>query len=152
MLLFVARPVPDRQDHGALGADAPPQRPGALPLRLANFARAECEQLWQQHEAETGQTFEPAIYPELWADTEGQPWLVNALGHELTWNMRALLASEEPLTLADISPDDKQYVENVGLIITRPQVRIANRIYREVIPRELTYRVGRQDLAAQRNP
>ncbi|WP_114649164.1 hypothetical protein [Pseudothauera hydrothermalis] len=41
------------------------------------------------HEAATGQRFEPAIYPELWADTEGQPWLVNALGHELTWNMRA---------------------------------------------------------------
>ncbi|MDM7462219.1 MAG: AAA-like domain-containing protein, partial [Tepidimonas taiwanensis] len=62
----------------------------AVSLRLSNFSRAECEQLWQQHEAETGQTFDPAIYPELWADTEGQPWLVNALGHELTWNMREL--------------------------------------------------------------
>ncbi len=157
----------------------------AVSLRLANFSRAECEALWQQHEAETGQRFDPAIYPELWADTEGQPWLVNALGHELTWNMRelrdrskpitlthywqarenliqsrathldqltdklreprvhrvmsALLASEEPVTLADISPDDKQYVEDLGLIVTRPQIRIANRIYREVIPRELTW-------------
>lgn len=46
----------------------------------------------------------------------------------------------------------KKYVEDLGLIVTRPQIRIANRIYREVIPRELTYRVGRQDLAAQRNP
>lgn len=25
-----------------------------------------------------------AIYPELWAGTVGQPWSVNALGHELT--------------------------------------------------------------------
>ncbi|WP_153004417.1 ATP-binding protein, partial [Tepidimonas taiwanensis] len=56
----------------------------AVSLRLSNFSRAECEALWQQHEAETGQRFDAAIYPELWADTEGQPWLVNALGHELT--------------------------------------------------------------------
>ncbi|TSE26337.1 hypothetical protein Tsedi_00635 [Tepidimonas sediminis] len=35
--------------------------------------------------------------------------------------------------------DDLQYVEDLGLIESRPQWRIANRIYREVIPRELTY-------------
>jgi hypothetical protein len=35
--------------------------------------------------------------------------------------------------------DDLQYVEDLGLIRTRPQIEIANRIYREVIPRELTW-------------
>ncbi|HRP97701.1 MAG TPA: hypothetical protein PL143_15780 [Rhodocyclaceae bacterium] len=40
--------------------------------------------MWRQHEAETGQAIEPAIYPELWEDTHGQAWLVNALGHECT--------------------------------------------------------------------
>lgn len=29
--------------------------------------------------------------------------------------------------------DDLQYVEDLGLIVRRPQVRIANRIYQEVI-------------------
>jgi hypothetical protein len=35
--------------------------------------------------------------------------------------------------------DDLQYVQDLGLIDVRPQLRIANRIYREVIPRELTW-------------
>ncbi|MDR2513230.1 MAG: hypothetical protein LBD01_05500, partial [Puniceicoccales bacterium] len=34
--------------------------------------------------------------------------------------------------------DDQQYVEDIGLIRTRPSVKISNRIYREIIPRELT--------------
>lgn len=157
----------------------------AVSLRLSNFSRAECEQLWQQHEAETGQRFDPAIYPELWADTEGQPWLVNALGHELTWNMRELRDRTKPITLTHywqarenliqsrathldqltdklreprvarivhallqgepvqerFPTDDVQYVEDLGLIASRPQIRIANRIYREVIPRELTWTI-----------
>lgn len=157
----------------------------AKSLRLGNFDRAETEALWRQHEAATGQRIAPEIFPELWADTEGQPWLVNALGHELTWEDRAardrsvpltleryraarerliqsrathldqltdklreervrrvvgaVLASVDAQTLSDISTDDQQYVEDLGLIVTRPQVRISNRIYREVIPRELTW-------------
>ncbi|MDI6792135.1 MAG: ATP-binding protein [bacterium] len=35
--------------------------------------------------------------------------------------------------------DDVQYVEDLGLISTKGQLRIANLIYQEVIPRELTY-------------
>lgn len=35
--------------------------------------------------------------------------------------------------------DDVQYVADLGLITTRGQIRIANPIYQEVIPRELTY-------------
>ncbi|TSE24277.1 AAA family ATPase [Tepidimonas aquatica] len=48
-----------------------------------------------------------------------------------------LLASEHS---DDTLPtDDVEYVADLGLITTRPQLRIANRIYREVIPRELTW-------------
>lgn len=35
--------------------------------------------------------------------------------------------------------DDIQYVEDLGLITTRGQIAIANPIYQEVIPRDLTY-------------
>ena len=35
--------------------------------------------------------------------------------------------------------DDISYVEDLGLIVSRPQIEIANPIYREVIPRMLTY-------------
>ncbi|TCS98991.1 hypothetical protein EDC36_10348 [Tepidimonas ignava] len=48
-----------------------------------------------------------------------------------------LLASEHS---DDTLPtDDVEYVVDLGLITTRPQLRIANRIYPEVIPRELTW-------------
>ena len=158
----------------------------AKSLRLGNLTRDETLALWRQHEVETGQPFDPAIWPELWADTEGQPWLVNALGHECTWEDKSARDRSTPITLerykaarerliysrtthldalsdklreprvnrivADVlaseaheglaqrhSIDDVQYVEDLGLIQARPQIRIANRIYREVIPRELTW-------------
>ncbi len=38
-----------------------------------------------------------------------------------------------------LAEDDVQYVRDLGLITTKGQLRIANDIYREVIPRSLTY-------------
>ena len=155
-------------------------------LRLGNLSREETVALWQQHTSDSDQIFDEAIWPELWADTEGQPWLVNALGHECTWKDKAARDRSTPITLerykaarerliysrtthldalsdklreprvnrivADVlasedsqgqssqyPSDDQEYVADLGLIATRPQVRIANRIYREVIPRELTW-------------
>jgi len=40
---------------------------------------------------------------------------------------------------ATIPEDDLQYVEDLGLVRARPQLAIANPIYREVIPRTLTW-------------
>ncbi len=157
----------------------------AKSLRMGSFTEPETRALWLQHTEATGQVFDEAIFPELWEDTRGQPWLVNALGHELTWENRAardrstrltltaykqarerliqsrathldqlsdklkeprvhsvisaLLSSEEADNLNTVKPDDQQYVEDLGLIVTRPSLRISNRIYQEVIPRELTW-------------
>lgn len=49
-----------------------------------------------------------------------------------------------PILAGDSEPehlptDDVQYVADLGLITTQGQLRIANKIYQEVIPRELTY-------------
>jgi hypothetical protein len=152
-------------------------------LRLGSFSRDEMQALWQQHQDASGQAIDPAIYPELWLDTQGQPWLVNALGYELIWKNRRLRDPSQPITLADykmaresliqsrathldqltdklreervrrvvapllsgegstddVPADDQHYVEDLGLIRTHPQLTIANRIYQEVIPRELTW-------------
>ena len=156
----------------------------AKSLRMGNFTFEETCALWRQHTAETGQRFEEAIFPELWEDTAGQPWLVNTLGHEVTHENKPKRDRNLPITLEDymearerliqsrathleqltdklkesrvhsvisallsgesgsiasIQTDDQQYVEDLGLICTRPSVKISNRIYREVIPRELTW-------------
>ena len=157
----------------------------AKSLRMGNFTEQETRELWLQHTGETGQVFDEAIFPELWEDSKGQPWLVNALGYEVTWENReardrsrpislvdyqqarerliysrathldqltdklreprvhavisALLTSEDEDNISQIKVDDLQYVEDLGLITVRPSVRISNRIYQEVIPRELTW-------------
>lgn len=57
-------------------------------LRLGNFSKEEIHELYMQHTAATGQEFDEACFPLIWDATEGQPWLVNALGYEVTMNMK----------------------------------------------------------------
>lgn len=153
-------------------------------LRLGNFTPAEVEQLYRQHTAETGQVFDDDIFPLVWELTTGQPWLVNALAHQATWNMREMRNRTKPVTvevinqakeelilrrdthldqLADKLREDRvrrviepmlagtmlaadanmenevRYLVDLGLIRNGAQgLEISNRIYREIIPRELT--------------
>ncbi|MDD5394069.1 MAG: AAA-like domain-containing protein [Thiothrix sp.] len=152
-------------------------------LRMGNFSLEEVRTLYQQHTAATGQVFEEDVFPALWEDTQGQPWLVNALGHEMTWKDKSARDRSTPITreryqaarerlirsrathldqltnqlkerrvyaviaallagesrIANLQDDDLQYVEDLGLIRTRPQIAISNRIYQEIIPREITW-------------
>ena len=57
-------------------------------LRLGNFSKEEIRELYMQHTAATGQEFDEACFPMIWEATEGQPWLVNALGYEVTMKMK----------------------------------------------------------------
>ena len=152
-------------------------------LRMGSFDQAEIRSLYDQHTAETGQVFAEEIFAELWQDTRGQPWLVNALGNEMIWKDKSARDRSVPITLEryqmareslirsrathldqlahqlrdsrvhqvvaamlagkstipDLREDDLQYVEDLGLIRTRPQVVISNRIYQEILPREITW-------------
>jgi hypothetical protein len=56
-------------------------------LLLNDFTRGEVERLYGQHTEETGQQFEPDAIDLLWQLSQGQPWLVNALGYELCFRM-----------------------------------------------------------------
>ena len=156
-------------------------------LRLGNFSKEEIHELYMQHTHETGQQWDEGCFPMVWEATEGQPWLVNALAHEVTYKMREnrdrtvtitpemiyraqeriiyrrdthidilidklkeprvkrviepILSNSEDSDESLIPSDDIQYVMDMGLI-TRERgksLRIANAIYREIIPRELTW-------------
>tara|TARA_B100001013_G_scaffold342556_1_gene268687 strand:+ start:171 stop:1748 length:1578 start_codon:yes stop_codon:yes gene_type:complete len=155
----------------------------ATSLRLGNFKQAEVQQLFGQHTKETEQAFEPEALEQVWDYTSGQPWLVNALGYETCFEMKAnrdrqrTITAEmvvearenlilrrdthldqlvdklqeervrrviEPILGGAVQPnqvpqDDLWYVRDLGLITTEGHAQIANRIYQEVIPRELTY-------------
>lgn len=62
----------------------------AKSLPLDNFTYDESKKLLLQHTTETGQEFEEKIFDKLWSDTKGQPWLVNALANEMTWENKTL--------------------------------------------------------------
>ncbi|MCP4695362.1 MAG: ATP-binding protein, partial [Gammaproteobacteria bacterium] len=51
---------------------------------LRNFTEAEVAQLYAQHTETSGQIFPPEAVHEAWRHTQGQPWLVNAVGDEIT--------------------------------------------------------------------
>ncbi|MCP4348492.1 MAG: XisI protein [Desulfobacterales bacterium] len=152
-------------------------------LRLGDFTKQEIKLLYREHTEETGQAFVEDAVNLVWELTEGQPWLVNALGYEVCFKMKEnrdrnrtvtaemIAQAKENLIhrrdihidqLADklqedrvrrviapilagenepekIPTDDIWYVRDLGLIRTEGQIRIANRIYQEVIPRELTF-------------
>ena len=154
-------------------------------LRLGNFSKDEIHDLYMQHTAATGQEFDEACFPMIWEATEGQPWLVNALGYEVTMKMKEnrdrnihiipemiykaqeqiiyrrdthidilidklreervrnviapMLANEDGEVEQHLKDDDIQYVIDLGLIVRDKPLRIANAIYKEVIPRELTW-------------
>lgn len=154
-------------------------------LRLENFSLNDIDTLYAQHIEETGQAFEDGIINYVFEQTNGQPWLVNALGYEVCFRTKANRDRTRPLTLSMMdearerlmerrdthldqladklkeprvhrvirellsddagfgmerpSEDDQLYVQDLGLIHTHPQIAIANPIYREVIPRTLTW-------------
>ena len=157
----------------------------ARSLHLGNFTKEEIHELYLEHTKATGQEFDEACFPMIWEATEGQPWLVNALGYEVTMEMKEnrdrsikiipemiyraqeriiyrrethidilidklkedrvrrvigpILANETEVDDALFPQDDMQYVIDMGLITRDKPIRIANGIYREIIPRELTW-------------
>ncbi|GAB6163616.1 hypothetical protein JCM12298_27760 [Desulfothermus naphthae] len=156
----------------------------AKSLHLGDFNKKEIEILYSQHTEETGQKFEEGVIDYVWDLTEGQPWLVNALGYVACFELkegrdRKRLITKDLITeakekiilerythidqLADklkeervksvieailkgegirnIKEDDLQYVIDLGLVKRDREEgpRISNGIYREIIPREITY-------------
>ena len=154
----------------------------ARSLRLGDFSRTEVDSLLAQHTGETGQAFRPEAAERIWTQSQGQPWLVNALCAEACfWSERGrersrpitvddIVEAQEQLIvrrethldqLADKLQEDRvrrvvqpllsggdereffardlEYVRDLGLVASDSPVRIANPVYAEVVPRELTW-------------
>jgi hypothetical protein len=80
-------------------------------LRLGNFIRPEIEALYHQHTDETGQPFEADALARVWWLTEGQPWLVNALGYETCFKMKAGRERSRPVTRKMIDQAKENLIE-----------------------------------------
>ncbi len=162
-------------------------------LRLGDFSEADTAALVAQHTEETGQVFTPEALDLLWAQTRGQPWLVNALCYEACFRSGAGRDRRLPITAAAVraalealirrrdthldqladklregrvrrvvepllsggaertfTGRDLEYVRDLGLVALDAPVRIANPVYAEVVPRELTY-VAQEELEGETN-
>ena len=154
----------------------------ARSLRLGDFSRDEVIALLCQHTEETGQRFTDDALELIWRQTQGQPWLVNALAEEtcfygdaaedrcISITADAIREAQEQLITRrethldqltdklqekrvqrvvepllsggdtrDFITRDLEYVRDLGLIAPNDPLRIANPIYAEIVPRELTY-------------
>jgi type II secretory pathway predicted ATPase ExeA len=82
-------------------------------LTIKNFTKGEIAQLYRQHTDETGQIFEDDAIELAWEQTQGQPWLVNAVAYEV---ILKLLKSDytKPVTAELVN----QAIQNI--ILTRP--------------------------------
>ena len=154
----------------------------ARSLRLGNFSRDEVLALLDQHAEETGQAFTADARELIWTQTQGQPWLVNALAYTACFENKtgrdrsraidaeAIREVQEQLVLRrethldqltdklreervrrivepllsggeerHFTDRDLEYVRDLGLVAKDDPLRIANPIYAEIVPRELTY-------------
>ena len=76
---YKANVRPDRQSLGS----ASPFNIVTKTYTLTNFTKEEIASLYQQHTDETGQQFEEDAIELVYAQTQGQPWLVNAVVREV---------------------------------------------------------------------
>jgi hypothetical protein len=97
--------VRDVRDYRIHSASAPDIITGgsafnikAESLRLGDFSAAEVAALYQQHTDETGQRFTPEALALVWELTQGQPWLVNALGYEACFRHKPGRDRSQPIT------------------------------------------------------
>jgi hypothetical protein len=72
-------------------------------LRLGDFTKQDIQTLYQCHTEETGQKFNAAAIDLVWELTEGQPWLVNALGYEVCFKMKQNLDRSKNVSDEDIA-------------------------------------------------
>ncbi len=150
-------------------------------LRLGDFSQDEVRALLAQHTEETGQVFTEGALQRVWTQSQGQPWLVNALAAQTCFRNpsgrdrgRSITADDideaqeqliarrethldqladklqeervrrvvEPLLSGgderEFTARDLEHVRDLGLVAFDTPLRIANPIYAEVVPRELT--------------
>ena len=102
-----------RSSTGEVIAGGSPFNVAAKSLRLGDFTEAETRTLMTQHKEETGQSFTPAAHKAVWEQTQGQPWLVNALCAGACFENEAGRDRSRPIDKEDI------YAAREELILSR---------------------------------
>lgn len=89
-------------DGGVPVAGGSPFNIKAESLRLGDFSHDDVGALLHQHTTETGQKFTQAALDDVWEQTQGQPWLVNALADQACRRDPAGLDHSREIDVQDI--------------------------------------------------
>jgi hypothetical protein len=107
----------------------------AKSLRLDNFTLTEIRHLYGQHTEQTGQGFDEAMFEPLWRDTAGQPWLVNALGHEMTWEDRTARDRRQLVTLMQYQAARERLIQSRAVHLDQLADKLKEpRVHRVIAP------------------
>ena len=102
-----------RSSAGEVIAGGSPFNVAAKSLRMGDFTEAETRALMAQHTEETGQRFTAAAQEAVWTQTQGQPWLVNALCAGACFDNKAGRDRSRPIEVDDV------YAAREELILSR---------------------------------
>ena len=102
-----------RSSTGEVIAGGSPFNIAAKSLRMGDFSEAETRALMAQHTEETGQRFTAAAQKAVWTQTQGQPWLVNALCAGACFDNKAGRDRSRPIAV------DAIYAAREELIVSR---------------------------------
>lgn len=75
-------------------------------ITLRNFTAAEVAELYQQHTDDTGQVFTTEATAHTFYLTQGQPWLVNALAHQVTH----VLVSDRSIAITPVHMEEAKEI------------------------------------------
>lgn len=117
----------DGDDPGVIGSGSP-FNVSDRTYRLPNFTAEQVAELYGQHTAETGQAFTPEAVALAFEYTQGHPWLVNAIGREVTAEMAVPV--REPVTAQHVEEAKERLIlarpthfESLGKRLTERRVR-----------------------------
>lgn len=120
----------------------------AKSLRLGDFNQEEMAALYGQHTIETGQVFQPEALDCLWNLSQGQPWLVNALGYETCFEMKAGRDRSQPITAALV----EEAKENLILRRQTHLDQLADKLREDRVKRVIEPLLAGDDLAESFRP
>jgi DNA polymerase III delta prime subunit len=96
--------------------------------RLGDFSEAEVRALYGQHTEETGQIFSEEALVRLFDLSQGQPWLTNALGREVTEKLG--VRPPEPITIEHVEQAKERlileratHLDSLAAKLQEPRVR-----------------------------
>jgi hypothetical protein len=104
-------------------------------LRLGNFSFEETKKLLLEHTKETGQKFDDKAIDYIFDQTDGQPWLVNALAYEVTWKMRQYRDRSLEITLEAVEEARNQVVISRATHLDQLSYKLKeDRVRRVILP------------------